>query len=204
MTDSMLHLMAKQPGVDKMSREFNAYFTDPTYYDGEVRTCPYTITGTAVREHKFICSLGYIPQAMPKGKASSFMASFDALGIGDFYSGAWELIPFSWLVDYVVNVDKWIEQFDSDLLCLQFQDVQFGYSLKSKTTVTNQLRSVTTGKTAVASGSITTYRRRRATKPALNTGEWGFEVNNYLLTTDLAVNKDRLSILASLLAQKAL
>jgi hypothetical protein len=64
------------------------------------------------------------------------MGTFDALGLGDGIVQVWNVIPFSFLVDYFLSVDSFLEQFERQMLVLPVRDSTMSYSIKSDTLAT--------------------------------------------------------------------
>lgn len=69
-----------------------------------------TVNISLVGENKAICKLVYRPIKLDT--FTYYRALFSRLGITNILSGVWEGIPFSWLVDYFVNVGEVLESFE--------------------------------------------------------------------------------------------
>jgi hypothetical protein len=82
-------------------------------------------------EHKVSgkAHFGYIPQQIDYTALRKARAYFDLLGLGDGISLVWNVIPFSFVVDYVLSVDECLDQFSKNLFELPVQPAYFGYSL---------------------------------------------------------------------------
>jgi hypothetical protein len=78
-------------------------------------------------------TLGYRPKRVNM-KYWSDTYKAQAFGAFTAVSTAWELTRFSFLVDYIVSVGKYLEQFDPILDLLPTHDVRYGYSIKTKRT----------------------------------------------------------------------
>jgi hypothetical protein len=88
-----------------------------------------TVTGEAQIKAKSIVSLYVQPQVIPVSDRSTIWAK--AFGLNNFASGAWELIPFSWLIDYFVNVGDFVSRLDHSIDSLfKFHFIDSGISYK--------------------------------------------------------------------------
>lgn len=58
------------------------------------------------------------------------MLAGDALGFDEPLKVGWELTPFSFLVDYFIQVGDWLDQFKGELVTLPHTVLQQGYSVK--------------------------------------------------------------------------
>jgi hypothetical protein len=106
---------------------------------------------------------------------ASLYAELDSWGINLSPSLIWEAIPFSFVVDWVVNVGGWLKRFDKTNLPVQIVIYNYSYSIKyrlSEKTVTvgvSDLRWTpggnddsegwTTPVDLVSAGSVTSYHR---------------------------------------------
>jgi len=55
----------------------------------------------------------------------------DMLGFDQPLSTVWELIPFSFMVDYFIRVGDWLDQFDGQVYDVPYTILQQGYSVKT-------------------------------------------------------------------------
>ncbi len=77
--------------------------------------------------HRSLVHVYIKPFVIPESKKMSVILK--ALGVDKPLAGLWELIPFSWAVDYFVNVGEMISQFEKGLDDMfQFEVVSAGYS----------------------------------------------------------------------------
>jgi hypothetical protein len=125
-----------------------------------------TRTVTAWRKVKY--DLSAIP-AMP-------LVMADALGFDNIHRGVWELIPWSFLVDYFVQIGDWLKQFRGEFISIPFTVVGEGYSIKfeSECEVVSEIYSqgtlaefwnVEVSKPRLVSGLVTYSRYRRILDP---------------------------------------
>lgn len=74
-------------------------------------------------------SVYIVPHHIPPEKRA--LVIIRALGLDKPLSGAWELFPFSWFVDYFLNVGEMVGQFEEGLHSMfQFTVKDCGYSVK--------------------------------------------------------------------------
>jgi hypothetical protein len=163
---------------------------------GQGITYTYDVETTVSTGYKFVSTLLYKPKGLKAGRGTHLMASFDALGLGDFGSMAWELIPFSFIIDYIADIDKWVSHMtDVDLLPLEFTKVRAGYSVKACSRVTTKVTSHQTGETWSESGVIDYYTRKRIPNPSPNWREWAGWATTPSVEVDAKVSKHRAKIL---------
>jgi len=107
--------------------------------------------------------------AMP-APPSALVAAADALGFDKPISTAWELTPWSFLIDYFVQVGDWLDQFQGDFIELPYTILQQGTSVKTTTDVickTSFWKNYASGKyvnvrpcTRIGTVSKTKYHRK--------------------------------------------
>lgn len=72
----------------------------------------------------------YKPKPIPDGKRIDVYKR--ALGLDQPLKGIWEAVPFSWAIDYFLNVGELIDHFDEKIgTMFQFEYISGGYSIKS-------------------------------------------------------------------------
>jgi hypothetical protein len=150
--------------IGSMSSDMVPYYladiTEPIYT--QVRTKHYV---------KGYSHLAFIPQTVNYKGLRKLLAYGDYLGLGGGLSLIWDMLPFSFLIDYVLTVDEALEQFSKNFTELPVQPAYFGYSLKRDI--------VCTGTTSVqgygASGTIvySDYLRERVPIPKIGAGFMG-------------------------------
>lgn len=69
-------------------------------------------------------------------RPSEKLLLLDALGVDQPITAIWELVPFSFLVDYFIEVGDFLSQFDGSLVELPYTLIQDGYSVKTEYTGT--------------------------------------------------------------------
>lgn len=105
-----------------------------------------------------VCTLEYKPSLIDTKCLKGVKRYHDAIGAGKILSLAWELVPYSFLVDYVVTLGNYIEQFDESLAMLPIHNVVAGYSLTKECSLRAQVAYA--GSLGTSSGSIRKYERR--------------------------------------------
>lgn len=125
-----------------------------------------TRTITAWREVKY--DLSEIP-SMP-------LVMADALGFDNIHRSIWELIPWSFLVDYFIQVGDWLKQFRGEFISIPYTVLSEGYSVKfeSECEVVSEIYSqgtlaefwnVEAGEDRIISGQVNYTRYRRFADP---------------------------------------
>lgn len=76
--------------------------------------------------------LAFKPSPIDVSGFNKIAAYADLIGLGDPLSIIWEAIPFSFLVDYFLSVQRFLSQFDTDFFVTPITLVDFGYSVKSE------------------------------------------------------------------------
>jgi hypothetical protein len=90
---------------------------------------PYWITGERDRIVTTWAMVKYPPPAeMPD--INPLIAALDAAGFDKPVSVAWELTPWSWLIDYFVGVGDFLEQFQGDFIEVPYTILSSGVSVK--------------------------------------------------------------------------
>jgi hypothetical protein len=99
-------------------------------HDGVTSKCREQVTSNAVfRAHmKYTYT---IPEL--NDQWANLKGLLDILGLKANLSVVWEAIPFSFAVDWFVNVDDFLKQFDTDWLESNVTILDFCYSLKTET-----------------------------------------------------------------------
>jgi hypothetical protein len=135
-----------------------APLTVPDYYISDSHG---STSITPVHSASGYAHLGFIPLTVEYKGLREAMAYFDLLGLGDGISLVWNVIPFSFLVDYVLTVDKALDQFSKNMTQLPVMPAYFGYSLKRN--LSYHSYSSNPGTTAIGRGVITykDYQRVR-------------------------------------------
>jgi hypothetical protein len=119
----------------------------------------------SIRDQVLItATYAYKPMSVDMSSMSMLMHKFNALGMGGGISLVWEMIPFSFLIDYLVSVGKFLRQFsvEGDL---PIGDSWFGYSIKNTRTVTARAYYPVVNSSAFAYGTIKSYERVRCVLP---------------------------------------
>ena len=73
-----------------------------------------------------------VQHTSPDLKRRDFMYHY--LGLYPRVSVAWELMPLSFVVDWFVDIGRWLRQFEQSPVQLPFKVIQSGYSVKSTVT----------------------------------------------------------------------
>lgn len=112
----------------------------------------YTIKGTA--------HLWYKPLVIDMTPMRKLMHLLDAMGLGHTGSNLWNVIPFSFLVDYVVSTDRFFAQFDKNCADMPTETLGMGWSVKQ--TVTSECTaSTSSGSSCTAKLLDVVYERNR-------------------------------------------
>lgn len=110
--------------VNDEGSEVNTYGSPTSYvlnsWDSD-RTYSRSITATA----KISYDSGNVPQI------PAAMLAMDALGFDQPISTVWELIPFSFLIDYFVQVGDWLDGFGGSHIEIPYTILYQGYSVKT-------------------------------------------------------------------------
>lgn len=107
--------------------EGNVYYSIGSYY-------PYTsiqVNHKIVRDYKVVLSAYYIPHLIDDDKWDDLKRSL--YGFDGLLSTAWELIPYSFVIDWFTNIGDLITQFENKGKSLNMTFVGAGFSFKSKT-----------------------------------------------------------------------
>jgi len=92
----------------------------------------------SVRNKLFFCTMKYrytVPALdRHSNEVVKYLAWMDSLGLKLTPGVIWEAIPFSFVVDWFINVGDYLNQLDSDNLDSVIEIVDFCYSIKSVTT----------------------------------------------------------------------
>lgn len=117
---------------------------------------------TNERKLKAIAHLWYQPERIHLTKVNKLLHQFDALGIGNIGSNIWNIIPFSFLVDYISSTDKFFSQFQKDCIEMPYRSTGMGYS------ITEQFISNASTTSSCGSGCATRTKKyfKRAVVPA--------------------------------------
>lgn len=95
------------------------------------------------------------------------LASADALGFDKPISTIWELLPWSFAIDYFVQVGDWLDQFQGDFIEVPYEIVQQGTSVKTTTDVIGSIeywKNYASGKYVSVSGPPRREGRVKYTK----------------------------------------
>lgn len=151
--------------------EFSANFAKDglTIHGGTPLTISATVNERLTRSARAVYSFGFKPEKIDDNSRqwgrdyNRAAMRFDSLGLGDPLNVAWNLIPFSFLLDYVLSVDEFLDQFGADLYQMPYQNVHAGYSLKrtSEIELSSAMRysGVNASNYCSGKGSVRTYRR---------------------------------------------
>lgn len=90
----------------------------------------YDITHQAHTTRKAKAHLYVVPRPVPD--AERFKVKYKALGLDNLTGIVWEAIPFSWAIDYFLNIQEWVEQFRGIDSLLKFDIVSSGISVLNK------------------------------------------------------------------------
>jgi len=108
------------------------------YGGNSTRPCTWTATWSrAVTAHAKYLPL---PFRVAPGLGRDIRGFMQGLGVGLRPSVAWELLPFSFVVDWFFNVGRWIQILDLDTLELPFQLMDFCLQSKVRSTLVSNLR----------------------------------------------------------------
>jgi hypothetical protein len=131
--------------------------------DGWVTTC----FGYDMESH---ATLRYKALPMSLAPFKGLKKYHDIIGAGKGISILWELIPFSFLVDYVTSVGDYLHQYDEALVELPISEPEMGYSIKriAKWTSFGTFH----GGYGVCPGSNSHYFRSSCTIPNLENEPW--------------------------------
>jgi hypothetical protein len=98
-------------------------------------------------KYKAVMSL-YVKPILVEG-ADRFRLKLRSLGLDKPFSGIWEAVPFSWLIDYVTNIGDMISAIEETAKKLfRYEIVDFGYSTKMNKYYTWKKTSNSLGGTA--------------------------------------------------------
>lgn len=129
----------------------------------EIDSIDMTIAEQVKREAKVIYTLAFVPGNIDDlskrwGRDyAKFAMRFDALGLGDPAEIVWNLIPFSFLIDYVSTAQEFFEQFGADLYQMPIADMGGGFSIKKTSIISHSATSKYSD--SYAAGRMTTYQR---------------------------------------------
>lgn len=97
---------------------------------------------TRQRELRYQATMDYTYTIKNKSGLTSFLAEMDAWGINWSPSDIWEVIPFSFVIDYVINVGKLLERFDTQNVPIQLHVHDFCRSVRGSTSCSYQLSAI--------------------------------------------------------------
>lgn len=116
--------------VDELTDSHHRHH-DPGIHPRILCTSDTTVDSTSKYVAKLHCY--GIPRKIPRNKR--YEVYMRALGLDKPLSGAWEAVPFSWIVDYFTNTGDFINQWESQIDSLFKMDlISAGYSEKTETT----------------------------------------------------------------------
>jgi hypothetical protein len=110
----------------------------PWYFARDVVPTGFRLTGKTeidVQDLEYHATMRFkyrLPNYGPAMK--SFLASLDHWGVNLSISDIWEVVPFSFLVDWCFDIGKWLEGLDFENLPVQLDIIDFCDSLKYKRT----------------------------------------------------------------------
>lgn len=151
---------------------------------------------TEKHDAKLLVHLGYKPGLIKNPDIIRDLMHLDAQGFGDVGDTVWNLIPFSFLIDYYYSVGKLIKSLDVTLTNLPISDAYLGYSITS--TRSTRCTVVDSEGIGTSSQEDRIYQRARLdTLPNMDIGNW-FDVKSNLLEFKVPMNGQLLNILALL------
>jgi hypothetical protein len=75
----------------------------------------------------------------------------DLVNATGFKQAAWELIPFSFVVDYFIDIGNYLAQYDGSIVEIEYSVIQAGYSIKES--------AISTGWVDLDAGAYRSYKR---------------------------------------------
>lgn len=96
----------------------------------ETSLLSYKITDHSVYERSGKLHMYIMPEYIDKSQRIHF--KFGQLDLDKPLGVAWEALPFSWFIDYFLNIQEWIEKIEGRFSPFKFKIVDAGYSIKNK------------------------------------------------------------------------
>lgn len=148
---------------------------------------------------KLLVHLGFRPERIKNVHLTKSLMHLDAQGFGDVFSTAWELTPFSFLVDYVYSVSKFIQQLDVTLSNLPMSGAYCAYSLETRRDTLCTVQE--SGGIGTSTQVDRTYQRKLLPQlPVVNTADSFFGLRTELLEFRMPKDGQLLNILALIVA----
>jgi hypothetical protein len=171
-------LAGKVMHLDKKMYSFKGdYAGEPLVHSAYMGSCSTVVNGTGICEAK---AHAYIrPNKVTETQI--FRKKMEGLGLNRPYAVLWEGLPFSWLIDYIINVSDMIDQVERELI-FTFDVLDAGISVKEETVVTATNQITLDGPTTYAHCTRTKsrYERRRvdvALAASMMSAPLGFEAS---------------------------
>lgn len=142
----------------------------PAYYEMFVPSTTYT--GKIDR----VAKLHLYAQPLEISDSDRFRIKLRALGLNKPFGIAWEAMPFSWLIDYVANIQQVINQYEAVTSLFRVDIHEVGYSVKNSreaisSTLLSPLGPLSAGGPGAINGTqfteIKSHYIRRRLNPAL-------------------------------------